>query len=415
MPEYEYTARDASGVQLEGRINAENSGFAVARLRAQGLDVDRIRVADTRDAAPPTMTVQARGPGVVRSTGDPITPGVPLADQAVYFRQFAVLIKAGLSLYEALTALTSQTRNPTLKAITSASQSHIMAGGRLSDSLERHPYVFSRLQISMLRAAEQGGMLEEALERLASYLDRELALRRTISRATLYPKIVLLSAVFILGRSFLTDGVPAIAKLIIGSMGRSSYSVLDYLSDTVLVLGIVAVWALMVSAVGRYGLCRSLDLRAVRERVIWIIPGVGSVSRSFAVSRFARAFSALSGAGLSMNGALSASAEASGSPSIERGTTRIQSLVNEGRPLADAFSESGIFPRLIVDMLRTGEQTGNIDSIMEHAANHLEREAEMRASQYSIMFGTGVYLIVALLVGMVVINSYAGYASGYGK
>lgn len=415
MPDFSYTAYDRAGKPVEGKVRAESSAVALGRLRAQGLEVERIRPA----APEPTISVPSSGPSfgewISREVVGPVASGAPLKDLAVFYRQLATLISAGMPLFQALAALEAQTRNARLRAVLADCQRQVMGGGHLSDVFERHRYVFSELQIAMLRAAEQTGALEGALERLAEYLEKELNLRRMISRLTLYPKLVLLSALFILGRSFFSDGTPAFSKLIIGSMGRGAYSGWDYALDTALVLVVLAGIVLLGLLVSRTLLFRSPAVRTAWERVKYAVPGIGGVSLSFALTRFGRAFGAMYGAGVTLSGAVRAAAQASGSYRIASSVDSAVQRVERGEALSSALAGSGVFPPLVLDMLRTGEQTGNLDAMMLKVSDHLEGEAETRAHQYSHLFATGVYLAVAVLVGFAVVSFYAGYASGFGS
>lgn len=412
MSEFVYTARTRSGASVEGRISAPSSALAVGRLHAQGLEVQRIRpaVAEATEQLPGKPLVGR----VAEQVLYPIVSGVALRDAAAMYRQLATLVGAGLPLYQALASCESQTRNGRLKAILRECQTHVVGGGRLSEVLERHRYVFSDLQLAMLRAAEYGGTLDSTLDRLATYLEKELALRRTISRLTLYPKLVALSALFILGRSFFSDGMPAISKLIVGSMGKMSYSGSDYLSDTLLVLGALAIAAFAAIAVYRTIVYRSPTMRRLLEQMKLATPGIGKVARGFALTRFGRAFGALYAAGLPMTEAVAIAGQASGSFHIMEASQRAVDAVQRGESLSNAFAGTGGLSPMVLDMLRTGEQTGNLDYMMEKVSEHLEGESETRAYQYSHIFATGIYLIVALLVGYAVVQFYAGYATGLG-
>lgn len=413
MKEFVYTARDAGGMPVEGRIAAENSALAVARLRAQGLSVERIRPATGRPEEPhaPGGHIAER---VLAETLYPVASGVSLKDLALLYRQLATLIGAGMALYQSLVALENQTRNPRLRAILREAQSHVMNGGRLSEVMDKHRYVFADLQRDMIRTAEHAGTLEETTRRLADYLERELQLRRMISRLTLYPKLVLLAALFILGRSFFLDAMPAFSKLIIGSLGKVSYSGLDYAKDTVLVLVGVGLAYVAVQAAARTLFYRSPSARVAWEHIKLGTPAIGKVVKAFALTRFGRAFSALYGAGVPLNSALASAARASGSAVIGAAIGRAMDRVERGESLSQALTDTAVFEPMFLDMLRTGEQTGNLDTMVTKAADYLESEAETRAHQYAHVFSTAVYLVVAIMVGYAVVSFYMSYASGYG-
>jgi type II secretory pathway component PulF len=408
MPEFTYTAKDRAGRTVEGTIFADNSALAAGKVREMGYFPEKVRAVDVR----------AVSGGIGRRFAEnfvyPVVSGVPLKDLAVFYRQFATLINAGMPLYQSLVALEGQTGNAKLKGILRDCQRQAMAGGRLSDVFAQYNWVFSDLQIEMIRAAEQGGLLDQMLNRIADYLEQELALRRLISRLTLYPKLVALSALFLLGKSFFTDFTPALSKLIIGMMGvgKNDYTGWDYLNDTVFFLFWLALFAFAAVAFCRIFLFQSETAQEGYERVKMAIPGLGTVARQFALAKFGRAFGAMYAGGLPLNTAIRVGGDASGSKMISRATRRAMAAAERGAPLSQAFRETGVFPPLVLDMLHTGEQTGNIDAMMQKVAEYLESEAESRAHAYSHIFATAVYLVVAFLVGMAVIRFYMNYASG---
>ncbi len=408
MPEFTYIARDRAGKTVQGTISAANSALAVGKVRELGFTPERVRAIEFR-----------REPGSIsRRFAEnfiyPVSSGVPLKDLAVFYRQFATMINAGIPLYQALVTLEGQARNPRLAGILRDCQKQVQEGGRLSEVFAAYPWVFSELQIEMIRAAEHGGLLDQMLLRIADYLEQEMALRRLISGLTLYPKIVAISALFILGGRFFMDGIPAFSKLIIGAMGKMDYGIVDYLKDTVLLLIIGGLVVFGCVAFCRIFLFQSDSARESYERFKMSLPGIGTVARGFALAKFGRAFGAMYAGGLPLNTAIRVGGNASGSKMIGRATARAILATERGAGLAEAFRETGVFPYLVIDMLHTGEQSGNVDAMMTKVAEYLENEAESRARLYSHIFATAVYLTVAILVGVAVIRFYMGYAGGMG-
>ncbi len=328
---------------------------------------------------------------------------VRLMELAVFYRQAAALLDAGMPLFQALAALHGQTRSPALKSILQEAQETTLAGGTLSEVMSRHPHVFSKLQTEIVRVGELTGTLDRCLVRLAEYLERELNLRRLVKRLTLYPKLVLLAALFLLGRSFFQDGVPAISKLVVGAMGQRNYSMMDYFMDTVGVLLALGAMALALAVALRWSARSSEALSRLWEGLLYGLPALGDVARAFAVARCAQS-------GASIGTALDAAGRASGSLLVRGAVQRAVPRVEQGAGVADALVGAGVFPALFLNMIRTGEQTGNLDDMCDRAASHLEQDAETRAYQYAHIFSTGVYLIVALMVGYAVVRFYAAYA-----
>ncbi|HSV72354.1 MAG TPA: type II secretion system F family protein [Chthonomonadales bacterium] len=413
MPVYAYIARDREGRTQTGTVEAANSALAAGKVRARGLQVERVRAVDEPPRRPvhAAETPASASRGVAEVLIFPVASGVPLKALSVFYRQLATLVNAGLPIYQALESLGRQTSNARLQSILKECQQHTLEGGPISDVMRRHTSVFGELQIEMIRAAEQGGMLDTMLHRVADYLEQELALRRLVSRLTLYPKLVALVAVLLLGRSFFGDFTPAISKLVIGSMGRGGYSVMQYLLDTVGFLALLAAAVFAVVAVCRVTLFQSLEARAGYERLKIAIPGVGGVVRSFALARFGRAFGALYGAGLPLNASIRTAGRASASVHLALAAEHAVLATERGATISEAFRGTGALPPLVLDMLRTGEQTGNIDAMMNKVSEYLEGEASSRAHLYAHVFSVALYLLVALMVGAAVVSFYTGVGS----
>ena len=403
MPDYAYTARDRTGRAVEGTIVADNSALAAGKLKEMGLALERVRAVEYRRPR------QNLGQIFFETFVYPVSSGVPLKELIVFYRQFATMINAGIPLYQSLATLEGQAKNRKLRQILSECQRQVERGGKLSEVLEAHPWVFSELQIEMIKAAEHGGMLDRMLLKIADYLEQEMELRRLISRVTLYPKIVVFTALLILGKGFFLDLMPAIAKLIVGSFfGMGSYGLWEYLNDTVFFIAAIALVIFGIVAFCRIVLFQSDAARETYERFKMSIPAIGPAVRGLALAKFGRAFGAMYSAGLPLNAAVRVAGRASGNAIIARATARIIDSVERGGSISQAFRETGVFPKLVTDMLHTGEQTGNMDAMMEKAAEYLENEASARAHLNAHIFATVVYLIVAILVAFAVVSFYAG-------
>lgn len=404
MPDYTYTAKDRTGRPVEGTIYAENSALAAGKVREMGFFPERLRAVDP---ARPQSSISRR---FAENFIYPAVNGVPLKELALFYRQFSTLIAAGLPLYQSLMTLESQTRNSKLKEILRNCQTQVQSGGKLSDVFANYNWVFNELQIEMIRAAEHGGMMDRMLIRISDYLEQEIALRQMISRLTLYPKIVSVVALLILGKSFFMTGTPAIARLILGMIGKAEYSGMDYMNDTFIFLGLVLLGIFAVVAFCRIVLFQSEAAQESYERFKMSIPGLGQVVKKFALAKFGRAFGAMYEAGMPLQVAIRVGGNASGSKVISRATRRAWTATERGAVLSQAFRETGVFPNMVIDMLHTGEQTGNVDAMMTKVAEYLEGDAETKAHMYSHIFAVGVGLLVAILVGFAIIRFYMGIA-----
>lgn len=360
------------------------------------------------------------GPGVPREVSlaqrfkeafiYPINSGVVLKELAPFYRQFATLINAGLPLYQSLVALESNTKNAKLKEIARAAQEQVQAGGRFSDVMAAYPWIFQPLQIEMVRAAELGGMLDQILRQIADYVDHELSIRRLISYETFYPKLVLFVALMILGRPGFTEFMPAIAKLVVGSMGKLDYSFADYLRDTI---GFGLMFLLPVAAaviVFRLFLFNVASVRESYDSFKLSIPVLGNIIKMFVVAKFTRIFAALYRGGFSMADSIQIASNSSSNWVLRRATVRAFRTAQQGGLASEALRSSGFFPSMAVDMFRTGEMTGNLDEMMEKVADHYEAEAKTKSHQAALIFSAVVFLLVAMLVFFAVLGFYGGYA-----
>lgn len=334
----------------------------------------------------------------------PIVSGVVIKDLAPYYRQFATLINAGLPLFQTLVALESNTQNAKLKEITRAAQSRVQAGGRFSEVMAAYPWVFSPMQIEMVRASEEGGLLDQVLRQIADYVEHELEVRRLISRETIYPKIVMFVALMLLGVSGFTGGQMAIVGLVLQG------DVKTYFMNTIgaaLIL-LIPIFAAVVAF--RLFLFNIPGVRDGYDSFKIMIPAIGKLVKMFALAKFCRTFAALNRAGFGMPNALYIAGDASGNAVIRNAAYRGALRAERGESVADALAASGHFPPLTLDMFRTGEMAGNMDDMLDKMADFYEAEGKMKTHQAALIFGVVVFLIVAFLVGSAIIGLYGGYA-----
>ncbi|HZO88940.1 MAG TPA: type II secretion system F family protein [Chthonomonadaceae bacterium] len=342
----------------------------------------------------------------------PIFSGVVIKDLAPFYRQFATLINAGLPLYQALVALESNTNNRKLKEIARAGQAQVQAGGRFSEVMAAYPWIFPPMQIELVRAAEQGGMLDRVLLQIADYIEHELEIRRLISRETLYPKFVLFVALMILGKPGFEGGMPAIAQLVVGSMGKLPYTFWNYLQDT-FGWGLAILLPLLAAVVVfRLFLFNVKGVRETYDTFKMSLPVLGNLVRQFAVAKFARTFAALYRGGFSMGASLQIAGDACGNAVLRNAAHKAIAAADRGELISGALSASGIFPRMTIDLFRTGETSGNLDEMLDKAADFHEQEARTKSHQAAIAFGVIVFLAVALMVARAIVGFYSGYAAG---
>lgn len=334
----------------------------------------------------------------------PVVSGVVIKDLAAWYRQFATLIGAGLTLYRALSALEENTKNPKLKEIAREASKQVEAGGKLSDVMAAYPWVFSPMNMEMIRASEEGGMIDQVLLHLADYVEHELEIRRMISRETMYPKIVLFVAVMIMGRTGLTGGPLAVVDLVLNSNGAG------YLANTVGFGGAILLAIFATYATFRLFLFNMPGVREGYDMFKLKIPVIGNIVKMFALARFARAFAALYRGGFTIPSALDIAGRASGNAVIEKVARDAVRVAEHGGLVSEQIRRTGIFPPMIMDMFQTGESTGNLDTMMDKSADFFESEAKVKSHQAALVFGVFIFLCVAIMVGFSVISGYTGLA-----
>lgn len=402
MPAYKFEALDAGGKSVTGLLDADNARAARAQLRAQALvplDVSHVASAGTK------------GEGLSYSRRVFNTTGL-----AVWTRQLAGLVGAGLPLERALTALSEEADDPRHRELVAHLRSEVNAGSPFAKALGSAPREFDEVYRGVVAAGEQSGALGAVLERLADDLEGRQELKSKLIGATLYPAIVSLIAVVIVV-FLVTYVVPQVASVFV-----SSKRALPAL--TVAMLGLSAflrsygLLLLLLLAAGGGALAMMLRNPGFRERFDagWLrLPLIGRLARGYNAARFAGTLAMLAGAGVPILKALQAAAETLSNRAMRADAMDALALVREGAPLAAALAGKKRFPGLLAMFSRLGEQTGELPQMLERAARQLGTEVQRRALQIAtlleplliVAMGAVVMLIVlAVLLPIIQLNTW---------
>jgi len=397
MPTFTYTARDRSGNLNNGTLEADTSSSAARLLREQGLWVTELKPIGGAREQPRTAAAPA-GPRVERGVGKRLVNPVSLKDLSLFYRQLYTMLHSGMGIFHALEALSgpTQTPNNALRRVVQEIAQHVLVGGRFSEGMARFPWLFDRMQIRMVEAGEQGGLLVEIFQRLAEYLEREHELRLEIKRKTLYPKILLAAFIFI----------PQIPTLVL--RGPAAYALEIWgLVGWALLFGIPFFFAMRV-------LLSTDGGRNTYDQVKLALPVIGPLVRKLAVSRFARTLAALYSSGVPIAHAMSMAGEASGNALLERQSRMMRPALEHGNSIAATLGASRFFPPMFLGMVGTGETTGNLDGSLNKAADFYEEEAKHAAIQLTVILGVALLLTMAIMIGMKVIAFWSGMYGGMG-
>ncbi|MGQ9657697.1 MAG: type II secretion system F family protein [Fimbriimonadales bacterium] len=391
MPTFRYVAQTADGREVRGTVQASTRLEASDAVRRQGYWLLELYAEPE-----PTTPIHAAH----KSVWQPLFGGVPLKTLAVFFRQFATMLAAGVPVYQALETLGNQRGgNARLRRALLDIRNNLLAGERLADAFEKHPALFSPIIRAMVRVGETSGALETILRKIADYLENELELRRLISRVTFYPKIVLFFAIVI------PSLIPALITLVGAQGGAPVGQVLTGIALTFakILLAIFALWAVFRLAMQAQGFRWGWGLLTVS------LPWIGFTVRQLALARFARALSALYGAGLPLSQAIRYAADATGNDYLRSRIEPAGAKLEAGQSITQTFASTGVFPPMVMDMVATGENTGELGFMMDKVAEYYEEEGKLRSHQAGYILGVAVYIGVAIYVAFLLIQFYSGY------
>ena len=405
MPAYRFEALDADGKTQTGLLEGDNAKAVRAQLRARALvplDVQPV----TSEAA---ATAAAGGSLLRRRVFTATT-------LAIWTRQLAGLVGAGLPLERALTALADEAEEPRQRELVAHLRAEVNAGSPFARALTGAPREFDDVYRAVVAAGEQSGQLGRVLEKLADDLEEQQALKSKLIGATLYPAIVSVVAIVIVV-FLVTYVVPQVAQVFAGS--KKALPLL-----TTVMLAISAFlrqwgWALVLGLVGAFGLLVLMRRNeTTRERLdagMLTLPLVGKLARGYNAARFAGTLAMLAGSGVPILKALQAAAETLSNRAMRADAMAALVQVREGAPLASALASKARFPGLLAMFARLGEQTGELPAMLQRAATQLGAEVQRRAMQTAtileplliVVMGAVVMVIVlAVLLPIIQLNTF---------
>jgi type IV pilus assembly protein PilC len=402
MATYNYVAKDALGKVITGTSEAENEQILVRRLREKGYWVQKVNPAKSA----PKQQAQAKssGGGFGASFGR-----VSGRDLAVFCRQFATMIDAGVSLVRCLSVLEEQSGSARLRGIIREIQAAVESGETLSRALARWPNIFGNLFVGLVRAGEIGGVLDETLNRLATFMEENEALRRKVKAAMTYPVLVMMFATIVvigLVTFILPQFVAVFRDLGIDDDLPRPTQILVQISDfmTTKWYMVIGGAVLLVVAVTQY-----THTRIGRRHSDWIklkLPIFGKLNHKICIARFSRTLSTLLASGVPILQALETVAGTVDNEVIADAILAARAAIREGEQIGDPLQRSGMFPPMVVQMVAIGEETGSLDAMLSKIADFYETEVD--ATLASLTAALEPLLIVSLgfVVGFIVVAMF---------
>ena len=390
MPVFTYSGKDAGGQKVSGERMAPNKQSLAQALRRERITPGAIREKG-KEFSLPTF-----GSGKVA-----------VKDIAVFFRQFSVMIDAGLPLVQCLEILAANQENQAFQKTLTGVRTTVEGGATLANAMRQYPVIFDDLTTNMIEAGETGGILDIILQRLATYVEKAVRLRAAVKSALIYPIAVVSMAVLIVG-ALLKWVVPIFANLFAG-LG------VNLPLPTRIVMGLSAFvqtfwWMIFVGGFGLF-----FGVKQIRkhprgkyyfDKGLLYLPVMGTLLRKIAVGRFTRTLGTLITSGVPILEGLSITAKTSGNAVLEEALMKVRKAIEEGRTIVDPLRECGVFPNMVTQMIGVGEATGAMDSMLQKIADFYEEEVDAATKDMLAMLEPVIIGVLGISVGGIVISLY---------
>lgn len=391
---FTYRVKDRQGGIHSGSMEGASAVAVAKTLRDRGFTPLAVDQKTTS-----TLQREIRIPG--------LSGRIKIRDVAVFSRQFSTMINSGLSLLRALSVLADQTDNRALTNVIVDVKGDVEKGTSLSAALEKHPKAFSQLYVSMVKAGEAGGVLDETLNRLADTLEGQVALRAKIKSAMTYP-VVVFSLVLLIVTAMLIFVVPMFQDLYADLGGTLPL-------PTKVLLGVSGLltkfWYISLAAIvgGVWGFKRWIATDSGRGHFDLIklkMPVFGGLVHKSAISRFSRTLSVLVRTGVPILQAMDIVAETAGNMVVARAVRDVQSSVKEGESLAEPLTHHPVFPPMVVQMMAVGEETGALDTMLSKVADFYDREIEATVDALTSLIEPLLIVVMGASVGGMLVALY---------
>src|SRR6185312_15103616 len=390
MPVFTFSGKDASGHKVSGERNAANKQILAVQLRKEQITAGAIREKGKEFSLPTFGTTK-----------------VKTKDVAIFFRQFSVMIDAGLPLVQCLEILAANQENPTFQKTLTGVRTTVEGGATLANAMRQYPVVFDDLTTNMIEAGETGGILDVILQRLATYVEKAVRLRAAVKSALIYPIAVVSMAVLIVG-ALLKWVVPIFANLFTG-LG------VNLPLPTRIVMGLSAFvgqfwWFFFIFLGGLvFGLKwvrKDPKGRYYFDMVLLKLPVLGMLLRKIAVARFTRTLGTLITSDVPILERLAITARTSGNAVLEEDLMKVRKAIEEGRTIVDPLKECGVFPNMVTQMIGVGEATGAMDSMLQKIADFYEDEVDAATKDMLALLEPAIIGLLGVMIGGIVISLY---------
>jgi type IV pilus assembly protein PilC len=394
MPTFKYKARNQMGKIVEGTIDVENEGAVAAALRQKRLEF----------VSSSAVSGMGGYMALFFGKGGKVTS----RDIVIFSRQFATMINAGLPILQGLTIVAEQAENPSFRVVMTKIRDEISNGVPLSDAMAKFPKAFNQLYVSMIKAGEQGGILDVIFERLSEYLEKAEGVTRKVKSAMMYPMVVMSVAVCVV-ILLMVKVVPTFKDVFASFGAKLPYptqmviNISEFLASvkSLILLGFIIIFAVAVNMykktkTGAY----NWDLMLLK------LPAFGTLVRKSAVARFARTLGTLIKSGVPILDSLETVARTSGNRVIETAINKARESVREGKTLTQPLRESKVFPPMVTQMINVGEETGALDAMLSKIADFYDTEVDTAVEGLTSIIEPILIVFLGVTIGFIVVAMF---------
>jgi type IV pilus assembly protein PilC len=390
MPIYKWEGKTAKGAIKKGEIEAPNEAAIRIHLRQQ--NIIPIKIASKGKEIKFSLLFKKK---------------VKQRSIAIFTRQLATMIDAGLPLVQSLEILSSQQESKVFKNIIREIREDVEGGSTFAGALKKHPATFNELYTNLVVAGEEGGILDNILTRLANYIEKSEALRKKVKSALVYPSTIVGVAVIVV-MILMIFVIP-----VFETMFKSAGQILPLPTLIVLTLSklikkyvivIIPALILLIYLLRKYH--KTESGKAVIDRTLLKLPVFGPLLKKIAVARFSRTLGTLVSSGVPILDGLSIVSRTSGNRTIETAILNARASIREGETIAEPLNRSGIFPPMVIQMISVGESTGALDSMLSKIADFYEEEVDIAVANLTSLLEPFLMVFLGIVIGGVVISMY---------
>lgn len=393
MAVYNYKVRTVGGGTLQGVIEAPDLTSARNKLQAQRYIV--LALSEAKKS--PLDIIKGLIP----------KKGAGSKDVVIFSRQLATMISAGVPAAKAFSIIETQIENKAFKKIITEVREDVEAGQSISEAMKKHPKVFSELYVNMIKAGEEGGTLEQILDRVSEYLEKAEELKSKVKGALVYPAVVLSIAIGVT-IFLLTFVIPKFSAIFM-SFGRQLpaptmflINLSNFLRNNWYFIPVIPVGLILI-----YRYITSKEKGRLKVDTIYLkLPVFGDLLKKVAISKFTRTLGTLQKAGVNILVSLEVAAKTAGNKLIENAIFYVRGQVKEGQNIAEPLAKTGVFPPMVVQMVNAGQETGKLDTMLSKVADFYDREVDVAVKALTSMIEPLVIVFMGVVIGGIVIAMF---------